>query len=192
MDRHGGTCLFPDYRADGGRVDIVQKDEARLRRTAGGRLEPRAEDELRPQPNCAPGLAGAILTIAMHTNSARSVAHLGARQRRLSGAVVLLLLSAGALAGCTRTAAQPADPPPPQVAVTEVAAREVAEWDEFTGRLEAVDTGGGIVANHLVQAAVDDLGDSLDGQRGLCEIGREDDPRTVTRRGRDGRILQLG
>jgi len=74
----------------------------------------------------------------MHTNFARSVVHPVSRQRRLPGALLLLLLSAGALAGCTRTSAQPADPPPPQVAVSEVAAREVAEWDEFTGRLEAV------------------------------------------------------
>lgn len=74
----------------------------------------------------------------MHTNFFRSIAHPAPRQRRLPGALFLLLLSASALAGCTSTAAQPAEPPPPQVAVAEVAAREIAEWDEFTGRLEAV------------------------------------------------------
>ena len=37
--------------------------------------------------------------------------------------------------GCTRTAAQPADPPPPKVTVARVAPQEVTEWDEFTGRL---------------------------------------------------------
>ena len=45
---------------------------------------------------------------------------------------------------CSRRA--PAPPPsrrrrpPPQVTVAEVIDRDVTEWDEFTGRLEAVDT----------------------------------------------------
>jgi multidrug efflux system membrane fusion protein len=49
----------------------------------------------------------------------------------------LLLLAA---AGCTRTAAQPAAPPPPKVTVAAVLVKDVTEWDEFTGRLEAVNT----------------------------------------------------
>ncbi|HEY8536307.1 MAG TPA: efflux RND transporter periplasmic adaptor subunit [Vicinamibacterales bacterium] len=53
---------------------------------------------------------------------------------------VLLTLLALAAAACTQTAAQPSEPPPPQVPVAEVIARQVAEWDEFTGRLEAVNT----------------------------------------------------
>ena len=40
----------------------------------------------------------------------------------------------------TNTAAQQAPPPPPEVTVAHVLAREVTEWDEFTGRLQAVDT----------------------------------------------------
>jgi multidrug efflux system membrane fusion protein len=44
------------------------------------------------------------------------------------------------LAGCATTAAQPAPPPPPQVTVAHVIARDVTEWDEFTGRLQAVDS----------------------------------------------------
>jgi multidrug efflux pump subunit AcrA (membrane-fusion protein) len=48
---------------------------------------------------------------------------------------MLLLLSA-----CARPAAQPADPPAPSVTVAEVVSREVTEWDEVTGRLEAVNT----------------------------------------------------
>jgi membrane fusion protein, multidrug efflux system len=44
------------------------------------------------------------------------------------------------LAACAGTAAQQAPPPPPQVTVAEVIDRDVTEWDEFTGRLEAVDT----------------------------------------------------
>jgi multidrug efflux system membrane fusion protein len=50
------------------------------------------------------------------------------------------LLVAMAAAGCARPAAQPAEPPPPKVSVSQVVFRDVAEWDEFTGRLEAVNT----------------------------------------------------
>src|SRR6185295_4883339 len=42
-------------------------------------------------------------------------------------------------AACARPSAQPADPPAPKVTVAAVIARDVTEWDEFTGRLEAVD-----------------------------------------------------
>jgi RND family efflux transporter MFP subunit len=48
---------------------------------------------------------------------------------------MLLLLSA-----CAHPAAQPADAPAPQVTVAEVISRDVTEWDEVTGRLEAVNT----------------------------------------------------
>ena len=44
------------------------------------------------------------------------------------------------LAACAKTSAQPAPPPPPQVTVANVIERDVTEWDEFTGRLQAVDS----------------------------------------------------
>jgi multidrug efflux system membrane fusion protein len=49
----------------------------------------------------------------------------------------LVLLSA-----CARIDAQTADaaPPPPKITVAEVLARDITEWDEFTGRLEAVNS----------------------------------------------------
>ena len=56
---------------------------------------------------------------------------------RLALTVVLAALIS---ASCTRTAAQPAGAPPPKVTVAQVIARDVTEWDEFTGRLEAVNT----------------------------------------------------
>ena len=50
------------------------------------------------------------------------------------------LASTAAIAACTRTSAQQAPPPPPQVTVAPVLERPVTEWDEFTGRLQAVDS----------------------------------------------------
>jgi membrane fusion protein, multidrug efflux system len=50
------------------------------------------------------------------------------------------LSSLGFLSACARTSAQPADPPPTKVTVAPVLTKSVTEWDEFTGRLEAVHT----------------------------------------------------
>ena len=47
---------------------------------------------------------------------------------------------AAILSGCVKTAAQNAPPPPPHVTVANVIERDVTEWDEFTGRLQAVDS----------------------------------------------------
>ena len=54
----------------------------------------------------------------------------------LVSAITVITLAAG----CTRTAAQQAAAPPPQVTVASVIERNVTEWDEFTGRLQAVDS----------------------------------------------------
>jgi multidrug efflux system membrane fusion protein len=59
------------------------------------------------------------------------------RRLALRAAVPLLLLAA--VAACTRAEAQPGEPPLPKVTVANVLERSVTEWDEFTGRLEAVD-----------------------------------------------------
>ncbi len=48
------------------------------------------------------------------------------------------LLSALFLAACGRDAPPP--PPPPQVTVAAALEREINEWDEFTGRMQAVET----------------------------------------------------
>ena len=50
------------------------------------------------------------------------------------------LFVVAAAAACARAEAQPAAPPPPTVTVATVVEQPVTEWDEFTGRLEAVDT----------------------------------------------------
>lgn len=61
--------------------------------------------------------------------------------RAWRGASVLLIapvLFALWASGCARPAAQQAEPPPPAVTVAAVVTREISEWDEVTGRLEAV------------------------------------------------------
>ena len=57
-------------------------------------------------------------------------------------AAVLLVASASALLfnGCGRSAAAPQAPPPPVVTVAPVEQHEITEWDEFTGRTEAVES----------------------------------------------------
>jgi membrane fusion protein, multidrug efflux system len=54
--------------------------------------------------------------------------------------LALLLVATLVAAGCAETSAQPAAPPPPQVTIATVASRDIIEWEEFTGRLEAVNT----------------------------------------------------
>src|SRR6185295_12390338 len=56
------------------------------------------------------------------------------------GASTLLLGTALSLStGCSRSAAHQ-QPPPPAVTVAPVERQEIVEWDEFTGRTEAVET----------------------------------------------------
>ena len=50
------------------------------------------------------------------------------------------LAAMAVLAACSAQAKQEAAPPPAQVTVTPVAFKELRQWDDFTGRLEAVDT----------------------------------------------------
>jgi multidrug efflux system membrane fusion protein len=53
----------------------------------------------------------------------------------------ILALILAILAGWdTSSAGVPQGPPPPDVSVAKVVAREVVQWDEFTGRVEAVET----------------------------------------------------
>jgi multidrug efflux system membrane fusion protein len=88
--------------------------------------------------------------------------------RRLSWPGLSVMVAVGLLAGCARTAAQPGAPPPPKVTVAEVIDRPVTEWDEFTGRLEAVDTvavrprvSGYVSAVRFTEGAVVKRGDLL-------------------------------
>ena len=59
-----------------------------------------------------------------------------AAARVAAGLLMLLILAI--LSACASPAAQAADPPPPPVTAARAIARPVTEWNEFTGRLEAV------------------------------------------------------
>jgi membrane fusion protein, multidrug efflux system len=52
--------------------------------------------------------------------------------------LIALVFVAGA--ACSNTAAQPGTPPPPQITIAPAIDRDITEWDEFTGRLEAIDS----------------------------------------------------
>jgi len=57
----------------------------------------------------------------------------------MKATLAALFLLFSLLQACTRVVAQPASaPPPPKISVAEVVSRDITEWDEFTGRLEAV------------------------------------------------------
>ncbi|WP_426013035.1 efflux RND transporter periplasmic adaptor subunit [Caulobacter sp. DWR2-3-1b2] len=51
-----------------------------------------------------------------------------------------VLAAAAVLAACTAQAKPEAAPPPAQVTITAVDFKDLRQWDDFTGRLEAVDT----------------------------------------------------
>lgn len=55
-------------------------------------------------------------------------------------AVVLAALTALAAAGCSSEASPAAGPPPPEVSVAGVLSRTVGQWDDFTGRVAAVES----------------------------------------------------
>jgi RND family efflux transporter MFP subunit len=82
----------------------------------------------------------------------------------------MLVLAGVALsaAACANTEAQQGAPPAPKVTIAEVVARDVTEWDEFTGRLEAVNTvairprvSGFVSAARFLEGAVVRRGDLL-------------------------------
>ena len=78
------------------------------------------------------------MAISHESNSSRPGARAGRALRALTFSVATIT-SMFAWA-CTGTAAQPAAPPPPEVTVAAAIGRDLTEWDEFTGRLEAVNT----------------------------------------------------
>src|SRR4051794_13136473 len=51
---------------------------------------------------------------------------------------ICIAIVAGAM-GCAKKAAAPMALPPPQVTVSQPVQRDVTEWDEYPGRLQAVE-----------------------------------------------------
>ena len=62
-----------------------------------------------------------------------------AERRSLRGLAPLILVSALALSGCGDKPPQPAAAAAPPVTVAQPVKRTVTDWDEFTGRFEAVE-----------------------------------------------------
>jgi multidrug efflux system membrane fusion protein len=62
------------------------------------------------------------------------------RPRRAQSALALALLAALVAAGCSSEAAPAGGPPPPEVSVAPVLSKPVGQWDEFTGRVAAVES----------------------------------------------------
>ena len=67
--------------------------------------------------------------------------HSGFKFARVSISLSILAVVAATLSGCGRNdaAASAAGQPPPQVTVAQVLQKSVTEFDEFTGRFEAID-----------------------------------------------------
>ncbi|MGY3076897.1 multidrug efflux system membrane fusion protein [Bradyrhizobium sp. LM6.10] len=90
------------------------------------------------------------------------------RRLRCGGAPIGLLFAL-ALAGCDEKAqSQAAAPPPPSVTVTQPVKRTVTDWDEFTGRFEAIEevqvrarVGGFINSVEFKDGAIVHAGDLL-------------------------------
>jgi multidrug efflux system membrane fusion protein len=61
------------------------------------------------------------------------------RSQRLAP-FALLALSVAVIAGCNSKAAETAAPPPPSVSAAPVLIKPIKQWDEFSGRIEAVQT----------------------------------------------------
>lgn len=62
------------------------------------------------------------------------------RIKTLAGIAALLLLVSCEQESASRSAASPEAPPPPRVSVATPLQQQVTDWDEFTGRLQAVET----------------------------------------------------
>jgi len=126
-------------------------------RTAFLGLLRKLEPAVQPLPDCFAACATATVG-AMHTSTFT-------RQWLVLPSVALLTIAASA---CADTAAQPGPPPPPQITVAAAIDREITEWDEFTGRLEAIDSveirprvSGSIAAIAFREGAIVRRGDLL-------------------------------
>lgn len=68
-----------------------------------------------------------------------NVIPLSLRARRGLALGVMLALSAAVGTGCSGQAAETNQPPPPEVGVAQVLVKQISQWDDFSGRVEAVE-----------------------------------------------------
>ena len=62
------------------------------------------------------------------------------RARRTTALGVMLALSVAVIAGCSGQASENAAPPAPEVSAAAVLVKEISQWDDFSGRVEAVES----------------------------------------------------
>ncbi len=62
------------------------------------------------------------------------------RTRRTTALGVMLALSVAVIAGCSGQASENAAPPAPEVSAAAVLVKEISQWDDFSGRVEAVES----------------------------------------------------
>ncbi|NDK37533.1 efflux RND transporter periplasmic adaptor subunit [Pseudoxanthomonas gei] len=62
------------------------------------------------------------------------------RALRTTSLGVLLALSVAVIAACSGQAAENGQPPPPAVSAAPVLVKQISQWDDFSGRVEAVET----------------------------------------------------
>jgi multidrug efflux system membrane fusion protein len=65
---------------------------------------------------------------------------LSARSRRTTALGVMLALSVAVTAGCVGQASESAQMPPPSVSAAPVLVKQISQWDDFSGRVEAVES----------------------------------------------------
>ena len=60
------------------------------------------------------------------------------RALRTTALGVVLALTVAVIAGCSSEAAETGMPPPPEVSAAPVLVKQISQWDDFSGRVEAV------------------------------------------------------
>ncbi|WP_454828984.1 efflux RND transporter periplasmic adaptor subunit [Pseudoxanthomonas wuyuanensis] len=62
------------------------------------------------------------------------------RTRRILALAAFSALAIAVISGCSGQASEGGQPPAPEVSVAPVLVKEISQWDEFSGRVEAVET----------------------------------------------------
>ena len=68
-----------------------------------------------------------------------AISFLENRALRTTALGVALALTVAVIAGCSGKAAETGMPPPPDVSVAPVLVKQISQWDDFSGRVEAVE-----------------------------------------------------